>query len=73
MVDFGDFNESLDYPGMDQLCENASEWDREALLGNDVFRKVMDGLNKYVTPIIILLGTAGNLLAFLVFTTTHLK
>ena len=66
-------NQTLDYPGADYLCVNSSEWDRDALLGSDAFRKIMDYLNVYLTPIIILLGAAGNLVAFLVFTTTHLN
>ncbi|KAK2148280.1 hypothetical protein LSH36_505g00034 [Paralvinella palmiformis] len=57
----------------DYLCVNTSEWDRESLLGNDGFRRVMDDLNVYLTPIIILLGVAGNFVTFLVFTTTHLN
>ena len=37
------------------------------------FKKVMDNLNIYFTPIIIIIGITGNLLSFIVFTRTHLR
>ena len=43
------------------------------LIGNDPFRKIMEGLNTYLTPFTIVVGLWGNVLSFIVFTRTHLK
>lgn len=43
------------------------------IIGNDPFRKLMEGLNAYVTPLTIAVGLVGNAVSFLVFTRTHLK
>ena len=39
----------------------------------DTFKRVMKQLNLYFTPVVIVIGATGNLLAFLVFTVTHLR
>lgn len=39
----------------------------------DTFKRVMTILNTYFTPVVIVIGATGNLLAFLVFTVTHLR
>ena len=54
------------------LC-NLSFWEFEEVTGKDPYKRLMNDLNIYFTPVIILVGTAGNLLSFLVFTATHLK
>ena len=69
---FGDFNGS-------QLTVNGNVWG----LGNftlpcwddspDRLSIVVHELLKYLTPIIIVVGATGNVLAFLVFTITHLR
>lgn len=64
-----------DYPleqGIESLC-NLTALMNNNLMGNDIFKIVMEKLNVYFTPIIILIGTTGNLLSFLVFTATHVK
>ena len=38
----------------------------------DYFKQVLDFLNLYLTPVIILVGVVGNVMSFLVFTRTHL-
>ena len=39
----------------------------------DMFRQVMNELNIYFTPVIIIIGMTGNLMSFLVFAATHLS
>ena len=39
----------------------------------NTFKRVMTALNTYFTPVVIVIGATGNLLAFLVFTVTHLR
>lgn len=38
----------------------------------DGFKQMLDFLNLYFTPVIILVGVVGNMMSFLVFSTTHL-
>ncbi len=42
-------------------------------LGFGWFRRLMDGLNIYFTPVIILVGMVGNLLSVIVFVNTYLS
>ncbi len=48
-------------------------WDPADILRKDTFKQVVNLLNIYFTPVIIVIGTSGNLLSFLVFTITHLR
>ncbi len=48
-------------------------WDPADILRKDTFKKIVNDLNIYFTPIIIIIGATGNLMAFLVFTVTHLR
>lgn len=75
-TDFSDFNVSFFDDPMSSLmdfCPNLSFWDQTDLHHSDPFKSAMHTLNVYCTPMIILVGIAGNLLSFLVFTQTHLK
>lgn len=48
-------------------------WDPADILRKDTFKRIVNELNIYFTPVIIVIGTTGNLMAFLVFTVTHLR
>ena len=52
---------------------NQSCWDFDASPYSEGFKKIMDDLNIFITPIIIFIGITGNFLSFLVFTLTHLR
>ena len=43
------------------------------IIKKDTFKRIVNDLNIYFTPIIIVVGATGNLMAFLVFTVTHLR
>jgi len=40
---------------------------------SDTFKTVVDGLNLYVTPVIVVVGVVGNALSLAVFSLTHLQ
>ena len=48
-------------------------WDPADILRKDTFKRIVNDLNIYFTPIIIVVGATGNIMAFLVFTVTHLR
>ena len=48
-------------------------WDEADILRKDTFKGIVHNLNIYFTPIIIVVGATGNIMAFLVFTVTHLR
>ncbi len=48
-------------------------WNLNEIPRSDPFKRVMDELNVYITPVIIIIGLTGNLMSFLVFTATHLR
>ena len=48
-------------------------WDAADILKRDTFKEFVNDLNIYFTPIIIVVGATGNIMAFLVFTVTHLR
>ena len=48
-------------------------WDAADILRKDTFKGIVNDLNIYFTPIIIVVGATGNIMAFLVFTVTHLR
>lgn len=54
-----DFNHSI-----------TSSWTHSS---TDMYQKILDCLNLYFTPVIIVVGLVGNFLSFLVFTFTHVK
>lgn len=55
------------------LNQTKSCWTVEEEIVNNTFRKLMDVVNIYLTPVIIIIGMTGNLTSFLVFTLTHLR
>ena len=62
---------STDFNGSTLM--NQSCWTIESSPYTKGFKKVMDELNIYITPFIIIIGVTGNFLSFLVFTLTHLR
>lgn len=52
---------------------NSSDFIRSFRASGDLFRCIVDSLNLYFTPVIILVGLIGNTLSLLVFAVTHLQ
>jgi len=65
-------NDTLTIPSLADLI---NEFCNESILdvGNDSLKRIMEYMKRYCTPVIIFVGTVGNLLSFFVFTTTHLR
>ena len=67
------YNLTSNFNGYSELNFTFPCWDAADILKKDTFKGFVNDLNIYFTPIIIVVGATGNIMAFLVFTVTHLR